>query len=208
MMVLVDTSIWSLALRRKPVNLNARERVLSASLAELIREGRVQIIGVIRQELLSGIREAERFEKLRGYLRAFDEPGIEVQDYEEAARMHNLCRGRGITGSAIDFLICAVARRREWHIFTTDRDFERYRRVLGLRLFAVRVDGVRAGLGSFPTPLAAGLKSYGDANLNAGLEGLLHPSCCVLMRQPKSISDLGISTEGMGGCDGLPCGRA
>ncbi len=137
MMVLVDTSIWSLALRRKPVDLNARERALSASLAELIREGRVQIIGVIRQELLSGIREAERFEKLRGYLRAFDEPGIEVQDYEEAARMHNLCRARGIAGSAIDFLICAVARRREWHIFTTDRDFERYRRVLGLRLFAV-----------------------------------------------------------------------
>jgi predicted nucleic acid-binding protein len=51
--------------------------------------------------------------------------------------MHNLYRGQGLAGSAIDFLICAVAQRREWHIFTTDCDFERYGRVLGLRLFVV-----------------------------------------------------------------------
>jgi predicted nucleic acid-binding protein len=137
MNVMVDTPVWSLALRRKAGDLNARERVLTGALAELIREGRVQMMGAIRQELLSGIREQERFEKLRDYLRAFGEPGIEIADYEEAAEMHNLCRARGIAGSAIDFLICAVAQRREWDIFTTDRDFERYGRVLGLKLFAV-----------------------------------------------------------------------
>jgi predicted nucleic acid-binding protein len=137
MTVLVDTPVWSLALRRKEADLNARERVLTRALAELIREGRAQMMGAIRQELLSGIREEERFHKLRNYLRAFEEPGIEVLDYEEAARMHNLCRGRGVGGSAIDFLICAVAQRRGWHIFTTDRDFERYGRVLGLKLYAV-----------------------------------------------------------------------
>jgi hypothetical protein len=136
MTVLVDTPVWSLALRRKEADLNARERVLTRALAELIREGRAQIVGAIRQELLSGIREEERFQKLRNYLRAFDEPGIEVLDYEEAARLHNLCRGRGIAGSAIDFLICAVAQRRDWHIFTTDRDFERYGRVLALKLYS------------------------------------------------------------------------
>ena len=137
MTVLVDTPVWSLALRRKEADLNARERVLTRALAELIREGRAQIVGAIRQELLSGIREEERFQKLRNYLRAFDEPGIEVLDYEEAARLHNLCRGRGIAGSAIDFLICAVAQRRDWQIFTTDRDFERYGRVLALKLYSV-----------------------------------------------------------------------
>jgi hypothetical protein len=136
MTVLVDTPVWSLALRRKEADLNARERVLTRALAELIREGRAQLMGAIRQELLSGIREEERFHKLRNYLRAFEEPGIEVLDYEEAARMHNVCRGRGIAGSAIDFLICAVAQRRDWHILTTDRDFERYDRVLGLKLYA------------------------------------------------------------------------
>jgi predicted nucleic acid-binding protein len=137
MTVLVDTPVWSLALRRKAADLNARERALTGALAELIREGRVSMMGAIRQELLSGIREEERFQRLRNYLRAFEEPGIEILDYEEAARMHNLCRGRGIAGSAVDFLICAVAQRRGWHIFTTDRDFERYGRVLGLKLYGV-----------------------------------------------------------------------
>ena len=136
MIVLVDTPVWSLALRRKPADLNRRELARTQALAELIREGRAQIIGVIRQELLSGIREAERFEKLRDYLRAFDEPRLEVRDYEEAAQMHNQCRTRGVAGSAIDFLICAVAHRRGWQVFSTDRDFEQYGRVLPVKLFA------------------------------------------------------------------------
>jgi|SRR5271166_1004606 len=137
MTALVDTPVWSLALRRKHSDLSAREKVLIRALEELVREGRAQIVGAIRQELLSGIREEERFHRLRNYLRAFDEPSIGMLDYEEAARMHNSCRARGIAGSAIDFLICAVAQRRDWHIFTTDHDFERYRRVLGLKLYAV-----------------------------------------------------------------------
>jgi predicted nucleic acid-binding protein len=137
MTVLVDTPIWSLALRRRHADLNTRERALTAALAELIRDGRSQMMGAIRQELLSGIREEEKFHKLRNYLRAFDEPDIQALDYEEAARIHNLCRARGIAGSAIDFLICAVAQRRGWHIFTTDRDFERYAQVAGLKLYVV-----------------------------------------------------------------------
>jgi len=63
MMVLVDTPVWSLALRRKPADLNPREQAPTQAQAELIRESRAQIIGLIRQELLSGIREPECFEK-------------------------------------------------------------------------------------------------------------------------------------------------
>jgi len=137
MLVLVDTPVWSLALRRKTSDLNAKEEALTQSLAELIRDGRAQLMGLVRQELLSGIREEDRFGKLRDYLRAFDDPRLELADYEEAAQMHNRCRSRGIAGSSIDFLICAVADRREWQIFTTDRDFERYGRVLGVKLYAV-----------------------------------------------------------------------
>ena len=137
MNLLVDTPVWSLALRRKPSDLNPREERVTQALAEAIRDGRAQLAGVVRQELLSGIREEERFRKLRDYLRAFDDPALETGDYEEAAQMHNRCRARGIAGSAIDFLICAMASRRNWQIFTTDQDFERYRRVLGLKLYGV-----------------------------------------------------------------------
>jgi predicted nucleic acid-binding protein len=134
--VLVDTSVWSLALRRKREDLSPEEVRLTKALAELIREGRAQIVGPIRQELLSGIRDEEKFLALRRHLRAFDEPHLEADDYEEAARMNNQCRGRGIAGSAIDFLICAIAYRRKWEIFTTDRDFTRYAKVLALRLYS------------------------------------------------------------------------
>jgi predicted nucleic acid-binding protein len=101
-----------------------------------LRDGRAQLMGVVRQELLSGIREEEQFRKLRDYLRAFDDLRLERDDHEEAAQMHNRCQSRGIAGSAIDFLICAAADRRHWQIFTTDRDFERYGRALGLELYA------------------------------------------------------------------------
>ena len=136
MLVLVDTPIWSLALRRKPPDLNQRERLLTQAFEELIRDGRAQLIGVVRQELLSGIRDEERFRKLRDYLRAFDDPGLGPSDYETAAEMHNRCRSRGISGSTIDFLLCAVAELRQWQIFTTDKDFEHYSRVLGLQMYA------------------------------------------------------------------------
>ena len=135
MMVLVDTSVWSLALRRKDTDLGPGEQAVAEALRELVREGRAQIVGPIRQELLSGIREEQSFRKLRDYLRAFDEPRLDVQDYEEAARMNNVCRTRGLAGSAVDFLICAVAHLRNWQVFTTDRDVARYAKVLPLRLY-------------------------------------------------------------------------
>ena len=137
MNVLVDTPVWSLALRRKAGDLSGPEVRITQALADLVRDGRAQLAGVVRQELLSGIREEEKFRKLREYLRAFDDPLLEPDDYEGAAQMHNRCRSRGITGSAIDFLICAIAGRRHWHIFTTDRDFEQYGKVLGLQLYAI-----------------------------------------------------------------------
>ena len=135
MIVLVDTAVWSLALRRRPERLSAREQNLTKALAELIGEGRVQMLGPIRQELLSGIREDAQFRKLRDYLRAFPEPQLEGTDYEEAAHMNHQCRTRGIAGSAVDFLICAAAHRRGWAIFTTDQDFQNYASVLRLRLY-------------------------------------------------------------------------
>jgi predicted nucleic acid-binding protein len=137
MLVLVDTPVWSLALRRTSTDLSPGEQRLTAALQELIRDGRAQLLGPVRQELLSGIRREPSFRKLRDQLRAFDEPRIEVADYEEAAHINSQCRSRGIAGSAIDFLICAAASRRDWQVFTTDQDFTRYASVIPLRLYQV-----------------------------------------------------------------------
>jgi hypothetical protein len=141
MMVLVDTPVWSLALRRRPENLSAQEQQITQTLAELIREGRVQMLGPIRQELLSGIREGAQFRKLRDYLRAFPEQVLDAADYEEAAHMNSQCRARGIAGSAIDFLLCAAAHGRGWAILTTDKDFQNYASVLPVRLHKASAEG-------------------------------------------------------------------
>lgn len=134
MNVLVDTSVWSLSLRRaKRVDDGA-----SKELAELIREGRVVILGPVRQELLSGIKVQPQFELLRDHLRAFPDLALEVADYEEAADAFNRCRERGIQGSNIDFLICSAARRRDLAVYTTDKDFSRYAKVLALKLHEPR----------------------------------------------------------------------
>jgi predicted nucleic acid-binding protein len=136
MNVLVDTPVWSLALRRRAGNLSQSEEQLAKSLADLIREGRAEVLGSIRQELLSGIREEMQFNKIRHYLRPFQDPYLDIEDYEEAAHMNNQCRRRGVSGPAINFLICAVAHRRSWAIFTTDRDFRHYAAMLPLRMFS------------------------------------------------------------------------
>src|SRR5258708_27206469 len=137
MSVLVDTPVWSLALRRKKSDLSMRERYLVRALEELIREARAQVIGPVRQELLSGIRDEAQFTTLRDNLRAFEEPSLESEDYEHAAYMHNRFRTRGIAGSSTDFLICAVASRRKLPIVTTDDDFAHYAKVLPIQIHAI-----------------------------------------------------------------------
>ena len=138
MNVLVDTSVWSLSLRRRSTDLNPAERLIVRELAELIGEGRVRLIGLIRQEVLSGVRNTEQFGRLRAYLRAFADERIASADYEAAAEMSNKCRTRGITVSVVDALICSVAAARDWAIFTTDADFEHRARVLSIKLHAPR----------------------------------------------------------------------
>ncbi len=134
MRIVVDTSVWSLALRRR----RASAEPEALELADLIREGRASIIGPIRQELLSGIPAQAQCETLREYLRPFPDVELVVDDFEEAAAFFKRCRARGIQGSNTDFLICAVAVRRNSAILTTDEDFSHFARVLPIHLHSPR----------------------------------------------------------------------
>ncbi len=138
MNVIVDTSVWSLALRRRRLTFSVEAR----ELAELVREGRASMLGPIRQELLSGVRSDEQFETLRDHLRAFPDVALAAEDYEEAASFFNKCRAKGIQGSNTDYLICAVAARRGFGILTTDTDFEHFARVLPIELHHPRVSAL------------------------------------------------------------------
>ena len=131
MKVIVDICIWSQALRRKQKSDNHTTKELT----ELIQEVRVQIIGAIRQEILSGIKTTAQFKLLQQHLSAFPDLALCETDYELAAEYFNLFRGKGIQGSNTDFLICAVSTNYQMPIYTLDKDFEIFRQHIPISLY-------------------------------------------------------------------------
>jgi predicted nucleic acid-binding protein len=120
------------------MDLSADERRITKSLYELVQHGgQVRLLGSTRQEVLSGIREESTFQRIRGHMRDFPNVPLDAGDYEEADRASNQCRRAGITGSPVDLLMCVVALRHGWQIFTTDRDFGNYSSVLNVKLFSI-----------------------------------------------------------------------
>jgi len=130
--VLVDTCIWSHALRSKNPAFEVQVKILE----NLIADQRVLIIGAIRQEVLSGYSDLNRFETLKTKLSYFENTPILDVDYITAARFYNECRQKGVQGSHIDLLICAVAVRLSIPILTTDKDFGFYQQHLPIKLFS------------------------------------------------------------------------
>ena len=129
MRMLVDTSVWSLALRRNEPS------ELTSLLTELITQSLVVLVGPIRQELLSGISNEEVYESLKSKLRSFDDFQITTNDYETAASYFNICRKNGVQGSHTDFLLCSIASNNNLLILTTDKDFDNYMKYLPIRLY-------------------------------------------------------------------------
>jgi predicted nucleic acid-binding protein len=134
--VLVDTPIWSYALRSK----NKEYQSEINELTFLIRDQRALIIGPIRQEILSGYSDLRKYKIIKENLSYFENTPILDTDYELAAEINNKCRKKGIQGSHIDFLICAIANRLDIPIFTTDNDFNHYQKVISNKLYKMIYD--------------------------------------------------------------------
>lgn len=126
MKLLVDTSVWSLALRRKDAaSLSPDEQKLKAELVQAIKDGRVATLGLIRQELLSGIKEKAQFDKVKAALDPYLDEPINAADHEYAARIYNECRNQGVEAGTVDILICALAVRRGWEVLSGDGGLNR-----------------------------------------------------------------------------------
>lgn len=121
MKIIVDTSVWSLALRRPAPAKQPKVQKLE----ELIQIGEgITLLGIIVTELLQGVRDKGRFQELKGALEPF--PLIEPSrdNYLFAADLANRCLAKGIQASTIDFLIAATAIQHEASLMTTDQDFD------------------------------------------------------------------------------------
>lgn len=134
MKVVIDTSVWSLALRRRTPHKSPHTTLLR----EVIIDGRAILLGVVRQEVLSGVRFPEQYQRLKQHLRAFPDLPLEMDDYELAAQFFNTCMSKGVVGGPIDFLICAAAHRRRYMILTSDPDFGQFAAHVSIDLLVPR----------------------------------------------------------------------
>jgi hypothetical protein len=136
MKFLVDTCVWSLALRRRNASrLNLEEQRLASELRAAIQVSNAAIIGPVRQEILSGIRDRAQFQRALGLLEPFADEEMIPEDFVEAARLFNLCRDHGVHCGPVDILICAVAARLGYGILSNDAGLARCVEVL-------RIEGV------------------------------------------------------------------
>ncbi len=119
MSVLVDTSVWSIALRRDRPPPGREIEALRAA----IERGDVCLLGVILQELLQGFPSLDRTHRLAERLSPFPLLSLHRGDYVYAAEIRNRCRAKGLAISTIDAQIAAAAINHRCALLTLDRDF-------------------------------------------------------------------------------------
>ena len=134
MKVLVDTDVWSEALRKR----RGSKSNFVSELSKLIEEGRVQLIGPLRMEILCGIRDAKVFNQLKEVLEAYPDRRLDSSIYVMAAEFYNLCRSNGLQGSNTDFILCACSVVWKFPILSKDQDFQQFGKYLPIELSSPR----------------------------------------------------------------------
>jgi len=130
-MIACDTSAISQFLRRSAGQPNE----IAQNVGILIEANELALFGIVRQEILSGIKFTEQFERIERSTLALPLFFADNEDHTTAAKFFNICRSQGIQGSQIDFLICAMAVRRRFPIYTTDPDFGLYEPLIPIELY-------------------------------------------------------------------------
>ena len=131
MSIIVDTSVWSHALRRGAPSDDPQAR----KLAQLIEDGAgVVLLGVILQEILQGVRSPKMFAEIQEILESFPLLTLEREDFVAAAELGNRCLTRGVAASTVDIQIAAACLRHDCGLLTCDSDFTRIAACCPLRL--------------------------------------------------------------------------
>ncbi len=132
MTLFVDTSVWSLALRRDQPSDAATVRTLMRALET---GERVMTTGLVLQELLQGFSGPKAQEQI---VDRFAELALIVPDRDDhiaAAALRNQCRRKGVQVETIDALVAQLCIRHELVLLTTDEDFGHIARHSDLRLW-------------------------------------------------------------------------
>lgn len=117
----VDTSVWSLLLRRDQPHGSPH---VGALVGAIDRGDRIVSTGLILQELLQGFSGPKSRLQIIQHFTAFPMLTPEREDHIAAAELGNQCRRRGVQAGTIDALIAQLCIRYELVLLTTDSDFE------------------------------------------------------------------------------------
>jgi len=120
--LLVDTSVWSLALRRDaPPDLPEVD-----ALGHALEAGEMVVTtGLILQEILQGFSGTRARKAILEHFRTLPFLVPDRADHIQAADLRNRCRRRGIQVGTIDALLAELCIRHEMTILTRDADFQR-----------------------------------------------------------------------------------
>ncbi len=121
MNLVVDTSVWSLILRRPHVEED--NLYIQAFRAHINQEDGIFLIGNILQALLDGVKNRQAFERLVKILTPFPLLELSRSTYILASEIRNTCRTKGIQTGPIDFLIAAACVEHGFPLLTADHDF-------------------------------------------------------------------------------------
>lgn len=132
MSLFVDTSVWSLALRRDASG-SAKE------VRELIRaiEAGEELVttGLVLQELLQGFSGPRDRLQILEHFTAVPLMVPDRRDHVEAAELRNKCRRGGIQIGTIDALLAQLCLRFDLAMLTTDNDFHHIAQLFPLKLW-------------------------------------------------------------------------
>lgn len=120
MSLFVDTSVWSLTLRRdSPTG----EPEVAALLQALGRGDPVITTGLVLQELLQGFSGPKARELIIERFSALPLLAPDRDDHVAAAELRNSSRRNGLQVGTIDALIAQLCIRYKLTLLTTDQDF-------------------------------------------------------------------------------------
>jgi predicted nucleic acid-binding protein len=117
-LVLIDTSVWILALRKSPSPLVKDE------VEHLLAENRVAIVPLIRLELLGGTKSVNDFNRLKSRLDALHQIPANEANWELATQLSFKLRQQGKVIPYTDILIGAAGIITSCLLLHADRHFD------------------------------------------------------------------------------------
>lgn len=119
-LVLIDTSVWILALRKSPPPLI----LIKDEVARLLVENRVAIVPLIRLELLGGTKSPAEFKRLESRLSALHQLPADEASWEMAIHLAFKLRQSGRIIPYTDIIIASAAIINNCTLLHSDKHFD------------------------------------------------------------------------------------